>query len=149
LSKKFHFMRYLFFIEGAAFVTLTLAIYQHGEITAMLVASIVCTCLFSLPYGIYRTRNYFGLGWRELADWHRPALMLALWLLPAGILSWWLTRDLPAILRLGLGGVIFGLWTAWALIRHGLNPPLQVELARRLPPRIKSMLTRPVLKSET
>jgi O-antigen/teichoic acid export membrane protein len=149
LSKKFHFMRYLFFIEGAAFVSLTLAVFQHGGITAMLVSSIVCTSWLSLPYGLYRTRNYFGLGWRELAGWHRSALVLALWLLPAAILSWWLTRDLPAMLRLGLGGGVFGLWTAWAFVRHGLNPPLQVELARRLPPRIKSMLTRQILKSET
>ena len=144
LSKKFHFMRYLFFIEGSAFVGLTLAFYQHGGITTMLVASIVCTCSFSLPYGMHRTRNYFGLGWRQLADWHRPALVLAFWLLPAGILIWWFTRNLPVALRLGLGGGVFGLWSAWALIRHGLNASLQVEVARRLPPRIRSMLTRPV-----
>jgi O-antigen/teichoic acid export membrane protein len=133
LAKKFLFMRYIFFIEGAAFVGLTLAFYQHGGITAMLVASIVCTSLLSLPYGLYRTRNYFGLGWRELAGWHRPALVLALWLLPVGVLTWWFTRDLPATLRLGLGGGVFGLWTAWAFVRHGLNPTLQDEIFRRAP----------------
>jgi len=141
-TKKFHFMRYLFFIEGLAFVGLTIAFYRFGGITAMLVASIVCTSLLSLPYGLYRTRKYFGLGWRELAGWHQPVLVLALWLVPAGILTWWLTRDCSVVMRLVLGGGIFGLWTAWAFLRHGLNPGLQVEIAGRAPSWAKSMLTR-------
>jgi O-antigen/teichoic acid export membrane protein len=173
VSKKLQFMRFIFFIEGSAFVGLTLAFYQHGGITAMLTASIVCTCLFSLPYGLYRTRKYFNLGWRELALWHRSALVLAFWLLPAGILTWclagvlsdyvaaalrhsdsrtaaWLLKhNLPAMLRLGLGGGVFGLWTIWAFLRHGLNPQLQNEMARRLPAWTKSMLPLPLLKSET
>ena len=144
-SKKFHFMRYIFFIEGLAFVGLTLAIYQHGGITAMLAASLLCTSLFSLPYGLYRTRKYFGLSWRELAGWHRPALVLALWLVPVGVLAWWFTRDLTAILRLTLGGGVFGLWTVWAFLRHGLNPVLQRELAGRLPAWAQAILPRSVL----
>jgi O-antigen/teichoic acid export membrane protein len=93
-TKKFHFMRYLFFIEGLVFVGLTIAFYRFGGITAMLVASIVCTSLLSLPYGLYRTRKYFGLSWRELAGWHQSALVLAFWLVPTGILTWWLTRNM-------------------------------------------------------
>jgi O-antigen/teichoic acid export membrane protein len=147
-TKKLHFMRYIFFIEGLAFVGLTIAFYRFGGITAMLVASIVCTSLLSLPYGLYRTRKYFGLGWRELAGWHKPALVLALWLIPAGVLTWWLTCNMPTVMRLGISSGVFGLWTAWAFLRHGLNAPLQVELTRRLPAWAKSILTRTVLKSE-
>ncbi len=139
VAKAFHFMRYLFFIEGLAFVNLTLACIQTGGITAMLLASIICTLLLSLPYGLYRTRNYFGLGWRELAAWHRPALRLALWLVPAGGLIWWLTRDSSAEGKLGIGA-LFGLGAGWAFLRHGLTPALQQELAGRLPPRVKSLM---------
>ena len=148
-TKKFQFMRYLFFIEGLAFVGLTITFYQFGGITAMLVASIVCTSLLSLPYGLYRTQKYFGLGWRELAGWHKPVLVLALWLVPADVLTWWLTCNLSTVIRLALGGGIFGLWTVWAFLRHGLNGPLQVELTGRLPAWAKSLLTRTGLKSET
>jgi hypothetical protein len=97
---------------------------------------------------LYRTRKYFGLGWRELAGWHKPALVLALWLIPAGVLTWWLTCNMPTVMRLGISSGVFGLWTAWAFLRHGLNAPLQVELTRRLPAWAKSILTRTVLKSE-
>ena len=146
LSKKFHFMRYIFFIEGLAFVSLTVAFYKHGGITAMLVASIVCTLLLSLPYGLYRTRKYFGIGWRELAAWHKPALWLALWLLPTGVLTWWLTHNLSAVMRLGIGGGVFGLWTVWAFLRHALNPQLQKEIAGRVPLWAKSILIRTVFE---
>ena len=145
-TKKFHFMRFIFFIEGIAFVILTIAFYKHGGITAMLMASILCTSLLSLPYGLYRTRKYFGLNWRELAAWHQPAVALALWLSPAGILTWWLTRDLSPVLRLGIGGGAFGLWTAWAFLRHGLDPQLQNEIAGRVPLWAKSILTRTVFE---
>ena len=142
LSKKFQFMRYIFFIEGAAFVGLTIACYQHGGITAMLVASIVCTSLLSLPYGLYRTRKYFGLSWREIVGWQKPALVLTLWLAPMGILTWWLTRDLSPVMRLGIGGGVFGLWTTWAFLRHGLEKMLRSQMADRLPNWGRSILVR-------
>jgi O-antigen/teichoic acid export membrane protein len=132
-TKNFRFMRYIFFIEGLAFVGLTLVVYRFGGITAMLSASILCTLACSLPYGLYRTHKYFGLGWRELARWFEPTLMLSLWLMPAGMLAWWLTRDGSAVMRLAARGGIFGLWTAWAFLQHGLSASLQMEIYRRAP----------------
>ena len=139
-TKKFRFMRYIFFIEGLAFVGLTLAIYQFGGITAMLAASIVCTLLLSLPYGLYRTHNYFGLNWRELARWYEPMLVLAAWVIPAGVLMWWVTQDWSAAMRLMVGGGVFGVWTAWAFLRHGLETSLQMEVYRRAPGWTKPIL---------
>ncbi|MEJ0088401.1 MAG: lipopolysaccharide biosynthesis protein [Limisphaerales bacterium] len=144
-TKQFRFMRYIFFIEGLAFVGLTLAFYKFGGITMMLCVSILCTVSFSLPYGLYRTHEYFGLSWIELVNWHRPALMLVFWLLPAGVLTWWLTRDLSAWLRLGIGGGVFSLWTAWIFMQHGLNPALQNEIFRRAPSWGKPFLPKWVL----
>jgi O-antigen/teichoic acid export membrane protein len=148
-TKKFHFMRYLFFIEGLAFVVLTIAFYRFGGITAMLVTSIGCTSLLSLPYGLYRTRKYFGLGWGELASWHQSVLALAFWLLPTALLVWWSTHNSSAMVRLGIGGGIFGLWTIWAFLRRGLNPALQNEIAGRLPDWIRSWLQRVALLPAT
>ena len=141
-TKKFHFMRFIFFIEGSAFVGLTLAFYRHGGITLMLLASILCTSLLTLPYGLYRTRKYFGLTTLEVATWHRPALVLAVWLLPVGGLVWWLTHQWSPWLQLVVGGGGFGLWTAWAFLRHGLNPGLQEEIFRRAPAWSKPLIAR-------
>jgi O-antigen/teichoic acid export membrane protein len=141
-TKNFRFMRYIFFIEGLAFVGLTLVVYRFGGITAMLSASVVCTLACSLPYGLYRTHKYFDLGWRELAQWFEPTLMLALWLVPAGMLAWWLTRDSSAVVRLAARGGIFGLWTAWAFLQHGLSTSLQMEIYRRAPRWSKPVFSR-------
>jgi O-antigen/teichoic acid export membrane protein len=139
-TKQLRFMRYIFFIEGLAFVGLTLALYRFGGITAMLAASIVCTLSLSLPYGLYRTHDYFGLSWRELARWHEPMLVLAAWVIPAGLLTWWVTQDWSAPMRLMVGGGVFGVWTAWAFLRHGLETSLQMEAYRRAPGWTKPIL---------
>ena len=141
-TKQFDFMRYLFILEGSAFVGLTIAFYRVGGITTMLAVSILCTALLSLPYGWYRTCKYFGLGWRELAGWHKLALRLALWLMPTGLFTWWLTMNLSAGMRLGIGGGVFGLWTTWVLLRHGLNSALQNEICSHIPSRAKPFFVR-------
>jgi O-antigen/teichoic acid export membrane protein len=133
VAKQLRFMRYIFFIEGMAFVGLTLAVYHFGGITAMLSASILCTLSISLPYGLYRTQKYFGLNRRELVDWFEPSLRLLLWLAPAGALLYWLTADEPALLRLLARAGIFGMWAVWVFLRHGLSAPLQMEIHRRAP----------------
>jgi O-antigen/teichoic acid export membrane protein len=132
-TKQFRFMRYIFFVEGLAFVGLTLTLYRFGGITAMLSASILCTLSLSLPYGLYRTRQYFSLDWLELARWFEPLLLLSLWIIPAGGLMGWITRDESAIMRLVECGGVFGIWTAWAFLRHGLSAPLQMEIYHRAP----------------
>ncbi|MGB7748476.1 MAG: oligosaccharide flippase family protein [Verrucomicrobiia bacterium] len=139
-TKKFRFMRYIFFIEGLAFVGLTLALYRFGGITAMLAASIICTLSLSLSYGLYRTHHYFSLSWRELARWFEPTLVLAAWVIPAGLLTWWVAQAWSAALRLMVGGGVFGIWTVWAFLRHGLETSLQREAYCRAPGWIKPML---------
>lgn len=146
-TKKFQFMRYLFFIEGLAFVGLTIAFYRFGGITAMLLTSIICTGCLSLPYGLYRTRHYFGLAWQELAQWHRPTLRLILWLMPVGLLIGWLTSGSSPGLILGLGGGLFGCWTLYVFLRHGLSPALQAEMAARVPAWLRFVLAQTVFKS--
>jgi O-antigen/teichoic acid export membrane protein len=141
-TKQFRFMRYLFFIEGTAFVGLTLLVYRFGGITAMLAASILCTLTFSLPYGLYRTRQYFGLTRRELAGWFLGSLRLFLWLAPVGCAVWWLTSKQPAWLRILTGGGVYGIWVVWAFLRHGLAAPLQAEIYRRAPSWTKPVFAR-------
>lgn len=144
-TKRLHFMRYLFFIEGMAFVGLTIAFHSFGGITAMLIASIGCTCCFSLPYGFYRTHKYFGLSWPELARWHKPVILLVLWLAPVGALIWWLIHGVSPVVRLVVGGGGFALWTIGAFLSLGLNPHLKAEMAGRAPRWARSVLDRTIL----
>jgi len=132
-TKRFGFLRYVFFLEGAAFVGLTLLMHRFGGVTAMLAVSVVCSLLFSFPYGLWRTRRYFGLAWKELAEWHRAPARLALWLVPVAAAIWWLTKDLTPAAELVLAGSVVGAWSVFVFLRHGLDEPLRQEVLERAP----------------
>jgi O-antigen/teichoic acid export membrane protein len=133
LNKAFHFMRFIYFVEGLVFIGLTILLHQFGGITIMLVISIVCSLCFTFPYSLWRTREYFHLSWRALAGWHRDTLMLAITVAPVCALVWWLSRNLPALQRLAVNSVVAGIWTACMFLRYGLGASLRAEASRRAP----------------
>jgi len=142
LSKAFRFLRYLVFIEAAAFVGLTILLHRWGGITIMVVMSILCSFAFTVPYGLWRTCQYFELSWLDLARWHRGTLTLVLWLVPVGGLLWWGTRELPSFPRLVVEAVMFGAWSALIFLRYGLGASLYTEACARLPGWARPMLLR-------
>jgi hypothetical protein len=139
-TKRLGFQRYVFFIEGAMFVGLTLLTHRLGGVTAMLMASVVCSLGFSFPYGLWRTRRYFGFDWKELVEWHRAPVKLALWLLPTAVAAYWLTRNLSPMVRLAVNGSLVGGVGLWAFLRHGLDRTLRVEIMARAPAWARSIL---------
>lgn len=138
-TKRFGFQRFIYFVEGAAFIALTLSLHRFGGITMMLCASIACSLCFSLPYGLHRTRLFFGLTHRELAGWYRDTLALALAIIPVAAAVWWFTRHLPPIEQFLANAVIVGAWAATAFLRYGLVPSLRESAARRAPEWIKPL----------
>jgi hypothetical protein len=89
--------------------------------------------VFSFPYGLFRTKNYFGLRWRQLLEWHQEALALFGWIIPVAVITWWLTREMPLPVRLGINAGVVGTWTLWGLLRHGFNQALKFEVMARAP----------------
>ena len=141
-TKQFRFLRYIFFLEGLAFVGLTILLHRLGGVTAMLVISVACTLAFSLPYGLWRTREYFGLSWSDLARWHQAPLVLTAWLVPMALAAQWLTASLPPMQKLVVNGVWVGLWSAGVLVRYGLDESLRDEMLRRAPVWMRGGLVR-------
>jgi len=139
-TKAFHFMRYIYFLEGLTFIGLTILMHRFGGITMMLISSIVCSLCFTFPYGLWRTREYFHLSWRALAGWHRSTLALAAAVVPAAVLIWWLSRNLGALQRLVVQTSVLGIWTALAFLRHGLGASLRAAACRHAP-----LWARPIL----
>ena len=109
----------------------------------MLLCSIGCCLAFSLPYGLYRTRKYFGMGWAELAAWHRPSVRLAAGLIPVAAAAWWAMAHLPMSLQLSVILPAIGLWSLFALLQFGLSAGLRGELTNRLPFLKKIIRTEP------
>jgi O-antigen/teichoic acid export membrane protein len=139
-TKLFGFLRFIFLVEGTVFVGLTLMAHGHGGVTAMLVFMVICTMMFTLPYGLWRTRGYFGVNWRELIEWYRPTWQLIWRLTPAAAGIWWLTHSLPAWWQLMANLILAGGWGGIVLLRHGLDKSLQIEIVGRTPNWLKSIL---------
>ena len=141
-TKRMHFLRFIFFFEGLAFVGLAVLLRRLEDIGLMLAASVVSSLVFSFPYGLWRTRQHFGLTWRELAAWHRPPLVLTLWLVPMALAAHWLTASLPPMQKLLLIGAWVSLWSAVMLVRHGLDDSLRTEMLHRSPGWLRGALAR-------
>ena len=141
-TKRFEFLRYIFFMEGLSFVGLTVLLHKLGGVTGMLLVSVACSLAFSFPYGLRRTRNYFNLPWVELAVWHRAPLQLAFWLLPLAAAAAWLTAGWPPLSQLLIRLGSIGIPALWMFLRYGLGTPVQAELARRVPAWMRPFLMR-------
>ena len=131
-TKEFRFLRYVYFIEGFAFIGLTMLFRRFEGFTLMLTLSILCSLSFTFPYGLWRTRAYFHLRWRDLAGWHRSTLALAAAVAPVAVMTWWFTRNLPALPQL-MADSFLGIWTALMFLRYGLGASLRAEACRRAP----------------
>lgn len=140
-TKEFRLLRYLAFIEGVVFVAMSFLVCRFGGMTLMLVLSIVCSAAIRLPYGWYRTRTYFSIPQSEVVGWHHSASRMLISLLPAAVATWWFTRHLPEITRLCAIVVVMGLWTTHVMARHGLSPTVRGEFLKRVPSRVRPLLS--------
>jgi len=145
-TKRFAFLRFIYFLEGSAFVLIALLLQGRGGVTGMLLASIGCTFAFSFPYGLHRTREYFGLRWSQLLEWHHAALAMCVWTIPMAAIVWWLSREMALPVRLFVNTGVVGVWTLWGLLRYGLNQPLKFEVLARAPNWVRPVLLRAGLR---
>jgi len=140
-TKAIRFMRYIYLLEGFVFVVLSNALAHFGGFSAIIAASIVCTCLFTLPYGIWRTGNFFGLSSRAMfREWIFPSLRLLLIFVPLGLVIWHLFSrfDYPKQILLVGGSLSFV--GALLFLRYGLHKELKAEIHVRAPDRVRPML---------
>jgi len=125
-------MRYIYLLEGAFFVGVSLLLVHLGGIRAMLLASIAGTLLFSSPYGAWRTSRYFHLPWATVAfGWLLPSLRLAACLVPVAFLVAWLAQPLSPRLFLGVYPVATGLIGVLLCLGLGIEPGLRKEILSR------------------
>lgn len=142
-AKQFGFMRYLPSLEGAFFLVVSLLVLRSGGVSAMLMASIVGSLLFSTPYGMWRSGKYFHLTWKfAFIRWWLPPVRLAVALIPIGLLTRWLLRSLPALPQAIIAGAIIGMLGLVLLLLIGFDESLRAELSSRFPQRLRPLLQR-------
>jgi O-antigen/teichoic acid export membrane protein len=143
-TKVFRFLRWVYFIEGVAFIGLAAPLTRLWGITGLLTASLLATMTFTLPYSLFRTRQYFHMRWSELAMWHLGAIRLAAWLVPATAFVSWIARGMPALSRFTVNAGLLGAFGLWLLLRLGMETGLPAEVERHAPKWAQRLLRFPV-----
>lgn len=134
LTKKIAFMRIVYFIEGCAFVIISLWVLRFGRLPLMITTSILCAFSFSGAYGTWRVAQYFKLPLREVAiDWVKPMVRVSLFAIPVAVLLHFGLAFLPPLPRFLLILLILGAWSGILFGRIGLPRHLQREVLSRSP----------------
>lgn len=142
-TKQIGFMRYVLFLEGAVFVTMSFLVAKWGGLPAIIGCSIICSTAFSGAYGIWRISRYFDISIAEVAlEWLRPMVTTMLFYLPAAGLTWWLLIPESGLARLLINFLLATTLGAYLFLRFGIPRSLQTEILRRVPPNIATILNR-------
>jgi O-antigen/teichoic acid export membrane protein len=150
LTKKIGFMRYVYFMEGMVFVTLSLLVARRGGLPAIIACSIVCSTCFSGAYGVRRISRYFNFSLREVGlDWLRPMGRMLLFYLPLAALAWWALLPLSALPRLGIHVLVSLVVGGFLFLRFGLPSDFQREILSRAPKIFGPILKRVLIASSS
>ncbi|MFA6175287.1 MAG: oligosaccharide flippase family protein [Phycisphaerae bacterium] len=133
VTKDFRVIRYLYFVEGIAFIGASLFLLPYGGMTAMLAVSIASSMVFTLQYALRRTAGYFEIRLVEPSfRWLLPAAKCGTAMIPAITILWFATTSCGPLvlflLRATIGSVAAGL----ILWHWGLEAELKVEIVERI-----------------
>jgi len=142
LTKRVGFMRYIYFIEGLVLVVSALLAAKFWGLPGVILCSVLCSTLFSLPYGLWRTSRYFNIPFVEVAlVWQKPLGKTLLAFVPAALIGGWAASHLPGPLtRLGANLALSASLGAYVLLRYGTPKALKEELIDRAPTKLSSAL---------
>ncbi len=135
IIKQIGAMRYVYFLEGFAFVLLGYFTTGSWGMTGTIVAALICAVCASGAYGLCRTRTHFDMAWVEvLWRWNAPAARVLALAAPLAFGTWYATQPLAPVLRLVVGMVFQAPLCAMIFLRFGLERELRVEFVAHVPP---------------
>ena len=129
INKQIRGMKYVYLIEGLAFVSLSVLLLPWLGLAGLLIAALICNIAITGIYGVSRTADYFGISRRAVTGWvARPFWVL---LITAGLFA--LTRipafaDSKPLFQLIIESAIFCIVVLPALWFVGMTPNLRSEL---------------------
>lgn len=130
LTKDIRGMKFLYFIEGLAFVVLALAAAPRFGLAGVIGSGIVTNLLCSGLYGAGRTAEYFGIAFSQpLLGWLKHPTHAFIVTVLLAVALWFSTSVLPALPRLVVNGALFGLAGGWSVWRFGLPTAMRAEIA--------------------
>ncbi len=137
-TKQIGFMRYIYFVEGVVFITMSFLLARWGGLPAIIGCSIICSVLFSGAYCTFRVGKFFGMRVREMVvDWLRPALKLVCIFAPVAVAADFLGKFIPyELLRMAAFATVSAIVGAVLFFRFGIPKTFAGEILRRAPRRM-------------
>ena len=130
ISKQIRGMKYVYLIEGLAFISLSVLLTPRIGLTGLLIAALICNVAITGIYGIIRTSSYFGISRLAVAGWiTRPfCIMLVLAaIFPLTQIPFFANSQ--PLLQLIIEGTIFSILAIPAIWFFGMPANLRSELS--------------------
>ena len=132
--KEIRGLKYLFIIEGIAFVGLSVAVLPSRGLTGMLACSLAATMVFTWLSGVWRIASLSEMGWIPvLWEWQKPLFWVLGVMVPCWLVIHWILIGTPDWLRLLVNGGMLSIIGAWTALRLALPCDLINDFAGRLP----------------
>jgi O-antigen/teichoic acid export membrane protein len=143
ITKRIGFMRYIYFVEGIAFIIVGANAAARFGISGLILTSVFCSLAFSFSYGIWRTACEFHLSIKELLvesllSCVRPGVILGL--IAVG-LHWPMHHARPNV-QLVVYALAAGGSGLFLFLRLGLSSDITTEFRERAPKRMFRVLKR-------
>lgn len=140
--KRIGLMKYVYFIEGAVFLTAGSYATSRYGIAGLLATSVVASLIFSCSYGIWRTVSEFKLSVKEVAFlWLIPSIKLLMSLGGIAFCTYLFVHGLSAKLQLVIYVAGLGSLGALLFVRFALTTELRQEILLRVPARFRRAVT--------
>ncbi len=138
VTKRIEGMRYIYFAEGVCFFLVGLLSTTYFGILGVIIASLICTILFSYQYSIRRSSNFFQCNiWDIAVLWILPSLKYATAYIPIAIVCWFSTKELTTLHRFELNIIIAVIIGGILLIKIGLTNEIKKNLIQKIKKIIK------------
>jgi len=134
VTKNIGFLRYIYFIEGAAFVLSSVFAVKRWGISGMLGCSIMCGLLFSGSYLVWRVSTYFDLPLRIITfEWFKNMFLFSLLFAPLLCFVWFCFSSLNDSSRLTINILFSGLVGGILFLRFGMPSKIRNEILDQIP----------------
>jgi O-antigen/teichoic acid export membrane protein len=130
ITKEIRGMKYIYLLEGCAFVVLSLFLIPALGLAGLLVAALVCNAGIAGIYGVSRTAHYFGIPKHDVILWvARPIAVLGIMALAFSFSQWSGLESYHARIRLLAGAALFALTIPTCIWIFGIDSRLRLEIS--------------------
>ncbi|MEO8352075.1 MAG: hypothetical protein ABI680_10105, partial [Chthoniobacteraceae bacterium] len=133
IAKDVRKMRYVYFVEGLAFVISAICVVPIFGMPGIITASILTDCLVSGCYGTSLSARFLQIPFRRaIAAWFLPPARLLALFAPIALGVWMLTRPLAPASQLAINAGVLGLIGITLLWIIGLDSAHRSEFGAML-----------------